>query len=764
MTGYWELYQDFFREESGYLFLELDNLHDKYDLRGPVVRIMPNEVHIKDSKWMDVLYTGPSDPRDRDPLVGTAIGTALATIGTGPHELHRIRKAAISPFFSSRSITDMEDDIQNHAARLFEDLEKRVGEVLDMRVYFFAWTTDFITDTIFRHSTRLFWDSERAADWFKIVWDFSGNFPLMKHTPWLVTSGLALPLVVWKVLFPSLVPYISIYKDIFIMANKALVSDAEKADSVSEKMQEKTTKDIFETILSSDLPLEEKRPKRIANEVFNLLIAGSLTTSKTAVVAVYHLLDNPEVHQRLKMELLEAIPNRHTMLDVKTLQKLPILSAVIKETMRIACVVTTRFPMIAKQKALQYGDLTIPAGSSISMTFCKAAIDPGIFAQPNVFRPQRWLDGSQKPFDYERYVLPFGRGSRVCVGRHLSYAQLYIILAGVFRHVDIELFETTRERDIDIKGGGPLGEPTRKTNGMRIGAGIQITPNASKYLLRWGVADHLPELRANTACFKIRRWEDGKIIGRMQTEEHDQLYGGPYVQVHRADLQRALLKIAARNGVNVHVKSRVVDYDFDVPAMILQDGQRIEKDLVLAADGVKSVARQKISNLANDSPISSGLAVFRAALDASAVINDPDLAHLIQEPGLNLCTPLKRWSCDSGKVVLVGDAAYVVPSFLAQGAAMAIEDAATLARILSGVASKEKVPQALRVFEETRMRRKNMVKDLSLHNLRLYHLEDGEEQQKRDDISSRREELCPIWRDVKQQSWLYGDDIDLGMI
>ena len=50
----------------------------------------------------------------------------------------------------------------------------------------------------------------------------------------------------------------------------------------------------------------------------------------------------------------------------------------------------------------------------------------------------------------------------------LSYAQLYIILAGLFRRVDMELFETTRERDIDIKGGGPLGEPMRKTKGIRI--------------------------------------------------------------------------------------------------------------------------------------------------------------------------------------------------------------------------------------------------------------------------------------------------------
>ena len=104
--------------------------------------------------------------------------------------------------------------------------------------------------------------------------------------------------------------------------------------------------------------------------------------------------------------------------------------------MRIACIVTTRFPMIVRQKALRHEESTIPAGvkcpfiilerkkrlitltqSSISMTFCKAAIDPAIFPSPHVFLPERWTDGWQEGFDYERYVLPFGRGSRVCIGQ-----------------------------------------------------------------------------------------------------------------------------------------------------------------------------------------------------------------------------------------------------------------------------------------------------------------------------------------------------------
>ena len=91
---------------------------------------------------------------------------------------------------------------------------------------------------------------------------------------------------------------------------------------------------------------------------------------------------------------------------------------------------------------------------------------------------------------------------------------------------------------------------------------------------------------------------------------------------------------------------------------------------------------------------------------------------------------------------------------------MAVEDAALLAAILSDILCKEDVPKTLRAFEESRMRRKIRVQELSLHNLRLYHLEDGEEQQIRDCSGSENKELSPIWRNEKEQSWLYGYDID----
>jgi hypothetical protein len=94
---------------------------------------------------------------------------------------------------------------------------------------------------------------------------------------------------------------------------------------------------------------------------------------------------------------------------------------------------------------------------------------------------------------------------------------------------------------------------------------------------------------------------------------------------------------------------------------------------------------------------------------------------------------------------------------------MAIEDAALLSSILSKASSAIELPASLQDFERQRMERKNKVQELSLQNLKLYHFEDGELQMKRDSIDCSGDEnhLCPIWRNAKDQSWLYGYDISL---
>jgi salicylate hydroxylase len=89
--------------------------------------------------------------------------------------------------------------------------------------------------------------------------------------------------------------------------------------------------------------------------------------------------------------------------------------------------------------------------------------------------------------------------------------------------------------------------------------------------------------------------------------------------------------------------------------------------------------------------------------------------------------PLARWS--RGRVTLLGDACHPMLPFMAQGAAQALEDGATLTACLTGEAD---IPSALRRYEQLRVPRASAIQALSTENKTRFHLPDGERQRERD--------------------------------
>ena len=74
-------------------------------------------------------------------------------------------------------------------------------------------------------------------------------------------------------------------------------------------------------------------------------------------------------------------------------------------------------------------------------------MDPKIFVEPEKFVPERWLTGSSKNKTLDKYLVPFSKGPRGCIGLWLAYAGLYTGTAAVFSNFDFELFETD-ERNV----------------------------------------------------------------------------------------------------------------------------------------------------------------------------------------------------------------------------------------------------------------------------------------------------------------------------
>jgi salicylate hydroxylase len=349
-----------------------------------------------------------------------------------------------------------------------------------------------------------------------------------------------------------------------------------------------------------------------------------------------------------------------------------------------------------------------------------------------------------------------------------------------------------------------------------VGAGIQVSPNASRILHRFGLADSLAEMGVKPLAWHQRRWDDGRTL--LRTELGDAVeaaFGFPHYQMHRADVLATLVRAVPRERLHVgHRLIGLVDHGDRVEADF-ENGARISADALVGADGIHSTVRHVV--FGPETPHFTGCVAYRGLVPAAR------LAHLYLEvtaqvwmgPGKHFVhyyvqkrqlvnfvavieqdtwtreswtdrgqvadalaayegwhpqvrsilgavdetfiwalfdrKPMPCWSV--GRVTLLGDACHAMLPMMAQGAAQAIEDGATLAECLSHVDGRD-VPEALHRYEALRLPRASRVQSLSEANKLRFHLPDGPVQQARDAEMARG---ATDWS-LQAVAWLYGYD------
>lgn len=172
-------------------------------------------------------------------------------------------------------------------------------------------------------------------------------------------------------------------------------------------------------------------------------------------------------------------------------------------------------------------------------------------------------------------------------------------------------------------------------NVEQIGAGLQITPNASRIFQHFGIYDALEPKAAEPTLLQVRRYSDGKILSRTEkfNDEMRTKYGAPFWDLHRVDAQRALADRATALGVTLKLGARVTSIDFDRPAVKLENGDQHEADLIVAADGLWSKCREQFlaTQGQSDSPLPTGDLAYRIVLNLDEV-DDQELRHWISTP------------------------------------------------------------------------------------------------------------------------------------
>ncbi|GAM34873.1 hypothetical protein TCE0_015f02743 [Talaromyces pinophilus] len=447
----YEFYHDVIRR--GQYTFHIREMHKKY---GPILRISPYELHITDPSFIHEIYAVSNRRRDRWEWSTRPGGFNGSVGGTNPHELHRKRRAALNPFFSKASIRKLQHEIDEKAVQLVQRLRNEKERVFKVNHAYAALTNDIIMRYAFARE-----DNRSAHKDFDP--SFHDNFVagvsclnLLRHVSWLDRAARSLPMSVLS-LFSSVIAQFWEEKQTITEEVRQILNGTNKA------YEEQRYRTIYHGILNSKLPEEEKSLQRLAEEAQITVGAGTLATAWVMSVGMYHLLapGSVSMFNTLRKELKEAIPDPNEPLDWNKLEKLPFLTGVVKESLRLGNGTTTRLQRIAPDETLIYKDPNtgkvweIPPGTPVSLTSLHIHHDEKIFADPESFRPERWIENPE----LEQYLLTFSKGSRQCVGMHLAYCEMYIVLARIFRSFgrkdedsgcdkvgNLELFETD-ERD-----------------------------------------------------------------------------------------------------------------------------------------------------------------------------------------------------------------------------------------------------------------------------------------------------------------------------
>lgn len=347
-----------------------------------------------------------------------------------------------------------------------------------------------------------------------------------------------------------------------------------------------------------------------------------------------------------------------------------------------------------------------------------------------------------------------------------------------------------------------------------IGAGIQVTPNAVKVLKQLGLEKELQEVGFLPEALVGRNWENANELFRIPLKnECPRLYGAHFYHVHRADLHRILSSKIGDSEVTFSTACIGARQDGQKVVAEFQDGTEFEADLLIAADGVRSVIREGL--FGDDKPRFTGHMCYRALVPYDEMpsyvapessfwlgpqghvvtyyvscgkevnivaVKETDqwveeswnarstreemlaafegwhdnLIRLFERAddvyrwGLFDRDPIETWT--SGRITLLGDAAHPMLPFLSQGAAMAIEDAYVLASALGSLPGN--LESALAQYEAERIPRTSRVQLEARERGKTYHISSREELEERDRAYREQQARDPHAGGIKA-NWVY---------
>lgn len=303
-------------------------------------------------------------------------------------------------------------------------------------------------------------DNDKLLDYFAVVSILSHHQYLLppRHSwtlayslqigqvPWLDKFLLKNPIRLWCTshgIIDATAPVGTFAKE--RMAERLAKLETEGNRSGVEQEEELGSTRKRRDFLSRFLEASKKNPeimdnRRVTSFCSLNMFAGSDTTGISLRAIFYYLLKNPYKLARLLKELDDPkLGSKTQFVSWETSQKLPYLSAVIQEALRLHPAVGLPLERIVPPSGLQFKDAAIPPGTIVGTTAWGLHHSKSIFGpDPEAFRPERWIESPKEQLSLMNSMLfSFGMGSRTCIGKNISLLEMYKLVPTLLRRYEV---------------------------------------------------------------------------------------------------------------------------------------------------------------------------------------------------------------------------------------------------------------------------------------------------------------------------------------
>ncbi|EGU72830.1 hypothetical protein FOXB_16662 [Fusarium oxysporum f. sp. conglutinans Fo5176] len=396
-------------------------LHNKH---GPAVRVGPNEVSLSDWRMYRRIYT--------EKTTDTADHAGRRKLQAKTYSQNEIR-------FHASEILERTDVLIDRLLKLATDSPTQTADAYEM---FGAWGIEIICKVL--TDTKIPDDPSETIHTLKAL----------ESSPPTFFANILMPLLQTFKLRTSIPGPLGHAYRAFAEWERRTASMLKTFQNQSRDPDEKRQFGAASLLDADNKHLGRKFQFREAlEEAMGILLAGSGVSGHTFLYLTYALArpEGRRIQGRLRKELEGAGDS------LSELTALPYLSAVIKETYRVFPAIMSTLPRILGQSLeVVDTDIILPPGTVVGMQNYVHHRDPVLFPKPDMFIPERWLEGHELNQDINLHdanaaLTPYSVGSRNCMGQTLAKTELYLSVPRFVKRLDFSLSSKMKEDDMHMR-------------------------------------------------------------------------------------------------------------------------------------------------------------------------------------------------------------------------------------------------------------------------------------------------------------------------